>query len=564
MAEENINKEEKERKNKIINCIYNISTSIINNFGILIISGIFILNLLIIGIIPNFYEKVEYRQNYIIVIGISILITILIGVILKNKRIKGETILIIVTILQIILGIIWINISKYVLISDQHLVHNIGRVVALNMEMDEGILLYIMKCPHQLGIGVFIGIIYKITGISNYIIIQYLNVFSIIIITYMLYKITNAIYNDENKNKIVSILSLLFIQFPMLSTFVYGDIIGLMFVLIAVYQAILAVKKNRILNGVYAGIALGFGVLVRTNYNIILIATIMYLLLNIIKNIGDYKKSARMFLLIIIITILAFMPTYIVQKYMTIKYKDDIILNRPHPLVSYLIMAARTITPDESSSGWWSGEINDIWNKYIVENLNKKDIKKEMEILRNNNSFHERLKKEQWKVYFDILNNYIKRPEELFRFYGDKISSIWTETTFQSIWVNDVAYRLKIKDKEVLGRIPNNIYFGDMRDIYQEYCKGLMILIYFGAMIEIYNNRNSKKKNNKVDLEKLYLIIIFLGGFSFHILWEAKSRYIIPYVIILFPLASNSLNMLTDKIFTKKEEYNRRSIKREK
>ena len=75
---------------------------------------------------------------------------------------------------------------------------------------------------------------------------------------------------------------------------------------------------------------------------------------------------------------------------------------------------------------------------------------------------------------------------------------------------------------------------------------------------------NEMEKNKKVDLEKLYLIIIFLGGFSFHILWEAKSRYIIPYVIILFPLASNSLNMLTDKIFTKKEEYNRRSIKREK
>lgn len=518
MEEENINKEEKERKNKIINNIYNGITSIINNFGILIISGIFILNLLIIGIIPNFYEKVEYRQNYIIAIGISILITILIGAILKNKRIKGKTILIIVTILQIILGIIWINISKYVLISDQDLVHNIGRALALNIEIDEGILSYIMKCPHQLGIGAFIGIIYKITGISNYIIIQYLNVFSIIIITYMLYKITNAIYNDENKNKIALILSLLFIQFPILSTFVYGDIIGLMFALIAVYQTILAVNKNRILNGIYAGIALGFGVLVRTNYNIILIATIMYLALNIIKSIKDYKKSVRMFLLIIIITILAFMPTYIVQKYMTIKYKDDIILNRPHPLVSYLIMAARTITPDESSSGWWSGEINDIWNKYIVENLNKKDIKKEMEILRNNNSFHEKLKKEQWKVYFDILNNYIKRPEELFRFYGDKISSIWTETTFQSIWVNDVAYRLKIKDKEVLGRIPNNIYFGNMRELYQEYCKGLMILIYFGAMIEIYNNKNSKKKNKKVDLEKLYLIIIFLGGFSFHIL----------------------------------------------
>lgn len=42
--------------------------------------------------------------------------------------------------------------------------------------------------------------------------------------------------------------------------------------------------------------------------------------------------------------------------------------------------------------------------------------------------------------------------------------------------------------------------------------------------------------------ENILLITIFLGGFFFHILWEAKSRYIIPYFLILIPIASIKLN----------------------
>ena len=53
-------------------------------------------------------------------------------------------------------------------------------------------------------------------------------------------------------------------------------------------------------------------------------------------------------------------------------------------------------------------------------------------------------------------------------------------------------------------------------------------------------------------MEKLYLAIIFLGGFTFHILWEAKSRYIIPYVIILFPLATGLIDVIiNNKIVNK-------------
>lgn len=35
--------------------------------------------------------------------------------------------------------------------------------------------------------------------------------------------------------------------------------------------------------------------------------------------------------------------------------------------------------------------------------------------------------------------------------------------------------------------------------------------------------------------EQLILLIVFLGGFFFHILWEGDSRYVLPYFVMLIP-----------------------------
>ena len=46
----------------------------------------------------------------------------------------------------------------------------------------------------------------------------------------------------------------------------------------------------------------------------------------------------------------------------------------------------------------------------------------------------------------------------------------------------------------------------------------------------------NRRKN--ITNEAILLIVIFIGGFLFHTIWEAKSRYIILYVVILIPLCS--------------------------
>lgn len=38
-----------------------------------------------------------------------------------------------------------------------------------------------------------------------------------------------------------------------------------------------------------------------------------------------------------------------------------------------------------------------------------------------------------------------------------------------------------------------------------------------------------------------FSLIFFAGGFVFHLFWETKSQYMLPYVVLLIPVALSGL-----------------------
>lgn len=69
------------------------------------------------------------------------------------------------------------------------------------------------------------------------------------------------------------------------------------------------------------------------------------------------------------------------------------------------------------------------------------------------------------------------------------------------------------------------------------------------------------KYHNDLSNEVLLLIIVLIGGFLFHTIWEAKSRYIISYILVLIPVASISIGKLELKgkeLFKKGKKKNER------
>ena len=87
------------------------------------------------------------------------------------------------------------------------------------------------------------------------------------------------------------------------------------------------------------------------------------------------------------------------------------------------------------------------------------------------------------------------------------------------------------------------------------YQKALVTFIYGGALIAIIKNR----KNLSNDF--ILLITIFIGGVLFHTIWEMKSRYTLPYVIMLIPIANIGIQEIVQKIkFRKLGELNEENI----
>ena len=44
------------------------------------------------------------------------------------------------------------------------------------------------------------------------------------------------------------------------------------------------------------------------------------------------------------------------------------------------------------------------------------------------------------------------------------------------------------------------------------------------------------------------LVITVFGGFLFHMLWEAKGRYILPYFVMMLPMAAVGISQLSARL----------------
>lgn len=61
--------------------------------------------------------------------------------------------------------------------------------------------------------------------------------------------------------------------------------------------------------------------------------------------------------------------------------------------------------------------------------------------------------------------------------------------------------------------------------------------MFIGTILVILKNRE------QLSNEVLLLLTVFIGGFLFHTLWEAKSRYIISYILVLIPVVAIVLDI---------------------
>ena len=461
---------------------------------IIFTSIIFVLTLLSIfnNTHVNVYEQITIKKdNPIFLIFCFMFCIIIIYIFTKNNIIgkfftKRNCILLAV----IFLSICFLFIIKYPiepLYDQQYVLQAASSLRDGNYSMfkPDG---YIGIYPHQSGIVIIFYFLSFIFGKNNYQAIQILNALFLLISYFFIFKISEYIFKEGQSKYFTLLFSILFIPLIFYINFVYGNIFGLSFSLIAVYNALLYFDKRKLLNMFFSLFASLISMMFKSNYSITLIAIIIYTVYDCIFR-KKYFSSLFFLGCIIIYLMSSFLPNYLIKEITHINLGNGI------PKIAWIEMGLQDNT---GSPGWY----NDYSRQtYINNNYDYNDTTKQVK-----------------KDLITTLKNFSNDPKYLINFLYRKTVSQWCDPEFQGPWIL---------------RFTN--YYFESKFLYN-------LLNVLESIIFLYYN------DRTIDSFQLFLAIIFIGGFVFHIFWEAKCQYTITYFILLVPYCARGFINIVDEI----------------
>ena len=148
------------------------------------------------------------------------------------------------------------------------------------------------------------------------------------------------------------------------------------------------------------------------------------------------------------------------------------------------------------------------------------------------------------QVIAERLGYFAKNPSEARAFFSEKFRSQWNEPSYDSIWLNQVFLSYSHKG----GLYP--VFCGWGEKLTFSFMNQQQQIIFLGALMGIL------ALLKKRDILLCILPLIILGGFMYHLLFEAKSQYALPYFVLMLPLAASGLAAFFEQL---KKSYPDRS-----
>ena len=363
------------------------------------------------------------------------------------------------------------------------------------------------RCRVQWGITVYFYIISRIFGNISITAIQLLNVFYIIVSNFLIYRMSSIMFNKKSA-AIIHLAVCLFVPQWFYSSFVYGTLPSFMFALLAAYMFM---KERQTILGkiatvTIASLSMSIAIILKTNSLIILIAVVLILAYNFLKNSKiEYLAS-----------IIAILIVYVLSTKGLSFYINDMTKVEKGGIANNSYFAMAFMENSDKGPGWYNGYINDAYEKH--------DFNTEMANEDSANKLHE------------LLTGFKNNPANFVSFISRKTVSQWNEPTFESLYI--------LYKRDSLTNTPkwfNNLSVptSNLNKTVREIMNIIHILVLFGALsyfVMEYKN---------VTIKKLVLAVIVIGGFLFHTVWEAKSQYILVYFILLIPYAVMGYNALS-------------------
>ncbi len=403
-----------------------------------------------------------------------------------------------ILITQLISTVLWVLCTQLIPGGDQYRVLEAAYGLDCKdytMFMENG---YIALYPNQIGLVVIYYLLSFAIGNYNYIFWQFFNAICVCLICKALSEIGEKFGLDKVGQLCVLGLGLCFFPLAGYASFVYGTIPGLMFALYAMKFEFKFYESYKWIYMVLSGIFISIAMMFKSNYLIFFIGMVIFALLETIN-----RKR-----IILIGALGIYIFGYLFQSYVPKFFLEQLTgyeLDGGASSWSWIVMGIQDTS--YYAPGWSNGYNANSYEKFRYDS--------------------EAQGKEAKKIIAERIKYFQHNKKEAISFFSKKIASQWNNPTFQCFWIGQVR-NTNIKTNSIVSEI----LWGSGAETVIQYLNILQSLILLGALFSV-NGIDAKRENSNMTLFQM----IFIGGFVFHLFWEGKCQYILPYFVLLLPLS---------------------------
>lgn len=366
---------------------------------------------------------------------------------------------------------------------------------------------YLFIHPHQLGLTALIELIFAVFGNGNFRAFEFLNCLGAVLVVYSGYRMAGLLTEDQRAR--IYYLFLAAGCFPLFFyvTYVYGEIPSLAYSMAAAWMFLEYRKKGRIRNLLLCGLLCALACLIRNNSLILLIAFLCVLLVS-----GLGKRQWRPFAAAAFLVLAMVLSRFALHT--VYERRAGITLNKGAPMILYVAMGMQE---GEGAPGWSNGYIlHAYWGASDFDG--EKASNMAVEDIRAS------------------LGKFKRDPLYAGWFFREKFVSQWNDPSYECFAMTHTNGWPRVG-------VVNSMYYGKLNTLMIWFMNQYQSLIFGGVFLWLIYGFWRKK-----ELEDHLLLIFILGGFFFHMIWEAKGRYILPYFVAMLPMAAIGLSGLSARV----------------
>lgn len=374
---------------------------------------------------------------------------------------------------------------------------------------------YFYMFPFQFGMAELYALLFKIAGSSDYLVIGCAQAVATGVTVYAGFRITRELFRNKKAESTYLICALGFLPLYTYCIYVYGEAFGICLLMLSVWFFLLAnreanTKKQQVLYFALSTLFMTLAYVARRGFLVVWVAMVIMQLLICVK-----RKKVIPF---IAVTLMYLFMT--LGQIASIRIAENLVgreYDKACPTIMWVAMGFMDAM-DGNMSG--PGSYND-FNRLTYIDCN----------------YDEKMAAGIAKDYIaDRLGEWAHNPTDMVRFFKEKTLVQWNEPTYGAFAMTyfmdkpkEWVYTLYM-DEEVSAKVRG----------YLNHYQAVAYLALFGYFILILRG--------KLDERQSFPGLVFLGGFCLSMLWESKSRYVYPYMVMILPCVAASMVFYTGRL----------------